>query len=98
MGKVGLLCEKVFKKSISNVIIDYVKLQTIDQEIGNILKNRPLCAAYEDDFDNVFTSNHLIFGRKLEMDNVNDNRKLDGVLEFIKERLFSFMERITEFC
>ena len=45
------------------LINDYIELQTVVQEIENILNNRPHCAVYEDDLDDVLTPNHLIFGR-----------------------------------
>ena len=38
-------------------------------EVEVILNNRPICADYDDDIDEVFTPNHLIFGRRLEMTN-----------------------------
>ena len=71
--------KRCLKKAISNVVIDYIELQTVVQEIEDILNNRPLCAVCEDDLDDVLTPNHLIFGRRLQIDNVNDNRKPEDI-------------------
>ena len=52
-----------------------MELQTIVLEIENILNNRPLCAVYNDT-EEVLTPNHLIFGRRLDLDNINGDQNL----------------------
>ena len=49
--------------------ITFIELQTLISEIEIILNNRPLCADYDNDIDDVLTPNHLVFGRRLETSN-----------------------------
>ena len=54
------------KKIVGVKITTYIELQTLVCEIELLLNNRPLCAVYEDDYEDVLTPNHLTFGRRLE--------------------------------
>ena len=42
-------------------------------EIEGILNNRPLCADYDDDTEDVLTPNYLVFGRRLETSNLRES-------------------------
>ena len=53
--------------------LSFIELQTLMFEIELILNNRPLCEIYDDDVEETLTPNHLLFGRRLESTNVNDN-------------------------
>lgn len=37
------------------------------------MNNRPLCEIYDDDVEEVLTPNHLLFGRRIESTNFNEN-------------------------
>ena len=55
--------------------IGYIELHTLLLEIECILNNRPLCADYDSEVDDVLTPSHLLYGRRLET--VNFERKDD---------------------
>ena len=50
--------------------LDFYQLQTVIQEIELILNSRPLGVLYDNDMEQILTPNHLLFGRKLNLENV----------------------------
>ena len=61
------------KKVIGMQRLSFIELQTLMLEIELILNNRPLCEIYDDDVEEVLTPNHLLFGRRIESTNFNEN-------------------------
>ena len=49
--------------------INYIEVQTLILEVEVILNYRPICSDYDDDISEVLSSNHLLFGRQLDMVN-----------------------------
>ena len=70
--------KKCLKRTIGVRQINYIELQTLILEIELILNNRPICADYDDDIDEVLSPNHLLFGRKLDMINLKNSDELEG--------------------
>ena len=64
------------KKSLWNIKVNYIELQTVTLEIETILNNRPLY--YVDENNNTLTPNHLLFGRTLNLDNINNHNSFDN--------------------
>ena len=62
------------EKKIRKKTVTYEELQTILYEIDIILNNRPLTFTYENPNDPVLTHNHLIFGRRLNLQ-VTDSKE-----------------------
>ena len=49
----------------------HIELQTIVQKIELILNNRPIDADYDDDQEDILSSNHLFFGSQLPTTNMS---------------------------
>ena len=56
--------KRCLKKVIGTTTLNYVELQTVMAEVECILNNRPIGADFEDDYEDVITPNHLMFGRR----------------------------------
>ena len=48
-------------------------MQTVLLEIENVLNSRPLCYLYDDDHEHIVTPNHLLYGRKLNVNSINSD-------------------------
>ena len=48
-------------------------MQTVLLEIENVLNSRPLCYLYDDDQEDIVTPNHLLYGRKLNVNSINSD-------------------------
>ena len=58
--------------------LDFYQLQTVIQEIELILNSRPLGVLYDNDMEQILTPNHLLFGRKLNLENVCSDSYLEN--------------------
>ena len=56
--------KRCLKKVLGRTTLGFYQLQTVIQEIELILNSRPLGNLYDDDMEQILTSNHLLFGRK----------------------------------
>ena len=65
--------KRCLKKTIGQACLTYTKLQTILSEVELILNSRPLGTLFEDDFEEILTPNHMLFGRKLHLVNQCDD-------------------------
>ena len=59
--------KRCIKKTVGKEQLTFSELQTILYEVENILNNRPMCAVYDEEFEDILTPNHLLYGRKLFM-------------------------------
>ena len=66
------MVKRCIKKTIGRTSLTFVELQTLLFEVESILNSRPLGVLYEDDFEEVLTPHHLLFGRNLETSNMRD--------------------------
>ena len=67
--------------------ITFVELQTVIFEIELILNNRPIDAEFEDDYQDVLTPNHMVFGRRLESVNeVLDSEVIHGTINLRRRK------------
>ena len=64
--------KRCLKKTVETKQLNYVELQTFILEIEVILNNRPLCADYHEDTEDL-TPNQLVFGRYLETSHLREN-------------------------
>ena len=58
---------------LGRTTLDFYQLQTVIQEIELILNSRPLGVLYDDDMGQILTPNHLLSGRKLNLENVRSD-------------------------
>ena len=49
-----------------------------------VLNFRPLGVLYDDDIEQILTPNHLLFGRKLNLENVRSDFHLENKVELKK--------------
>ena len=66
------------KKVLGRTTLDFYQLQTVIQEIELILNSRPLGVMYDNDMEQILTPNHLLFGRKLNLENVRSDFNLEN--------------------
>ena len=78
--------------------LTFVELQTLILEIEVILNNRPLCADYDGDMEDVLTPNHMVFGKRLELSNENENEiKLSSNVEMFTKHHSVKKDALTHF-
>ena len=65
--------KRCLKKTIGKSKLSYDELQTVLLEIENVLNSRPLCYLYDDDHEHIVTPNHLLYGRKLNVNSINSD-------------------------
>ena len=65
--------KRCLKQTVNKSRLSYDELQTVLLEIENVLNSRPLCYLYDDDQDDILTPNRLLYGKKLDVDNVNSD-------------------------
>ena len=78
--------KRCLKQTVNKSRLSYDELQTVLLEIENVLNSRPLCYLYDDDQDDILTPNHLLYGKKLDVDNVNSDICVNN-LNFREENL-----------
>ena len=100
--------KRCLKKILGKNTVTYEELQTILYEIELVLNNRPLTFTYENPNDAVLTPNHLLFGRRLNTEGINNNnnnidinsryRHIQKLLEqFIKRWRNEYLTELREF-
>ena len=94
LGALNWAGRTLFEKSITE---NYIRLlQTVIREIELILNSRPLRVLYDDDMEQVLTPNHLLFGRKLNLENVRSNFDLENKVE-LKKYVNQINDLLTHF-
>jgi hypothetical protein len=86
--------KRCIKKSVGTRRISFVELQTLLAEIELILNNRPIGQDFDDDQEDILTPNHLLFGRRLEINKPEKHdtnigtqkKKLDAILNHFWSR------------
>ena len=63
--------KKCLKKLLGRSKVGYEQLQTLLAEIQTLLNNRPLTFLYDEPAEEVLTPNHLLFGRKINLENIS---------------------------
>ena len=76
--------KRYLKKVLRRTTLDFCQLQTVIREIKFILHSRPLGVLYDDDMEQILTPNHLLFGRKLNLENVRSDFNLENKVELKK--------------
>ena len=100
--------KRCLKKVLGRNTVTYEELQTILYEIELILNNRPLTFTYENPNDPVLTPNHLLFGRRLNLQGISSNeddvninsryKHLENLLQhFIKRWQNEYLLELREF-
>ena len=74
------LVKRCLKKILGNARIDYDEMLTVLKQIENVINNRPLTYDYTDDMIEPITPNKLMYGRNLDVVNINGNNyeKIDN--------------------
>ena len=65
--------KRCLKKVLGRTTFDFHQSQTVIQEIKLILNFRPIGVLYDDDMEKILTPSHLLFGRKLNLENVRSD-------------------------
>ena len=71
---------------------------TILVEIQRVINNRPLAYNYNDIDSEPLTSNHLIFGRRLDINYFNENSTLVGMNRFVEKSIKRFWKLWSVEC
>ena len=72
------------KKTIGRSTLRFDELQTLISEVELTIDSRPLVPMYDDCLEEVVTSNHLIFGQKLELRNTDSAHGEVPLIEPVK--------------
>ena len=86
------------KKTIGRTTLRYDEMQTVLCEIEMILNSRPLVTLYDDTMEETITPNHLLFGRKLNPVNYDNELNVrvvhpDKRLKYMELVLAHFWKR-----
>ena len=76
--------KRCLKKVLRRTTLDFCQLQTVIREIKFILHSRPLGVLCDGDMEQILTPNHLLFGRKLNLENVRSDFNLENKVELKK--------------
>ena len=57
------------------------EFQTVVLEVELTINSRPLVAIYDDNLEEAITPNHLLFGRKIEVTNINEDEINEVAIE-----------------
>ena len=68
--------------------LTFAELQTLFYKTENILNSRPLTTLFDDDGEQILTSNHLLFGRQLACSNDDDNHFIQSNWDFSKRDMY----------
>lgn len=68
--------------------LTFVELQILFCKIENILNSRPLATLFDDDGEQILTSNHLLFGRQLACSNDDDNHFIQSNWDFSRRDMY----------
>jgi len=65
---------------------------TVFYEVELIMNSRPLCNLFDDDFEEILTPNHMLYGRKLAITSnkenyENINKSLSKRVKYLNELL-----------
>ena len=82
--------KRCFRKLLNVLKVDYEDLVTILVEIQQVINNRPLTYNYNDVDSEPLTPNHLIFGRRLDINYFNENSTLVGMNQFLEKSIERF--------
>ena len=82
--------KKCLRKLFNVLKVDYEDLLTILVEIQRVINNRPLTYNYNDVDSEPLTPNHLIFGRRLDINYFNENSTLVGMNQFLEKSIERF--------
>ena len=77
--------KRCLKKVLTNSRLTYEELMTVIQEIECVINNRPLTFLYEEVGDEVLTPNHLVFGRKLNLEAIAEDSRNREEVEVVKQ-------------
>ena len=65
-------CKRILRKVLGKAKLTYEELLTVIAEVEGILNSCPLCHIHDDDIDDVLTPSHLLFGRRLLTESVEN--------------------------
>lgn len=78
LGVLNWQVKHCLKKVLGLITLDLYQLQTVTQEIELILNSRPLGFLHGNDMEQILTLNHLLIGRKLNLENVRSDFNLEN--------------------
>ena len=73
------------KKLSGRSRVDYEQLHTLLAEIQSVKNNRSLTFLYDEPAEEVLTENHLLFGRKFNLENISKSISFNN--EDLNERI-----------
>ncbi|XP_065654791.1 uncharacterized protein LOC136081405 [Hydra vulgaris] len=103
------MVKRCLKKVVGKARLNYEQMLTLLQEIETVINNRPLTFVYNEPCVEALTPNHLVFGRKLNLNGVNSDSNIEHdlnkrynhlqtVLEhFIKRWKSEYLTELREF-
>ncbi|XP_065672121.1 uncharacterized protein LOC136089948 [Hydra vulgaris] len=77
--------KRCLKKVLTNSRLTNEELMTVIQEVECVINNRPLTFVYEEVDDEVLTPNHLMFGRKLNLEAIAEDLRINEQVEIVEQ-------------
>ena len=71
------MVKRCLKKVVGKARLNYEQMLTLLQEIETVINNRPLTFVYNEPCVEALTPNHLVFGRKLNLNGVNSGSNIE---------------------
>ena len=78
--------KRCLKKLLGRAHVDYEQLLTVLAEIQTVINNRPLTFLYDEPGDEVLTPNHLLYGRKINLENTSTDDNIEADEENITKK------------
>ena len=91
--------KRCLKEILNNLRLDYEYMLTLLAQIQVVINNRPLTFMYDEPGEEVLTPNHLLFGRKINLEsnglplNVNVDIDMNSQYKYVETILNHFWKR-----
>ena len=70
--------KRCLRKLLGRSRVDYEQLLTLLPELQTIIDNKPLTFLYDEPAEEVLTRNHLLFGRKINLENISKGNSFNN--------------------
>ena len=77
--------KRCLKKVLNNLRLDYEHMLTLLAQIQVVINNRPLTFMYDEPGEEVLTPNHLLFGRKINLESYGQPENFDVNIDVNKQ-------------
>ena len=74
--------KRCIKKTTGRTCLTFTETQTLSFEIEQTLNSRSLTALFDDDNEQILTSNHLLYGRQLAYTNEDNKNTIECDIKF----------------